>query len=390
MVGKKRVIGMVFLLLFVASFWTSVASKASVKESNDDTKTMTQTYAEKLVGDEVGDIQTILDENSSEHMSFFDMVCQLLSGKYPFSAQGIKMMVKNCVKEYYKSDLNVWKKCLMLAIFSALFGALTQLLSYEQVGQNADFVVRALVGTILVSVVNPLLSSAEEMLSLVIDFMEALMPVFFMSSLAANGSATASAGYEIVLLVIGLVNVLMSRILLPVIRLYFYSSIINWLFADGKMGNFTEMLEVVIRWGIKGALGVVTGMNAIEGLLLPAIQKVKQNAILKTGEAIPIIGDVASGGAETLFAVFSLIRNAVGIAGCIVIVVMCLAPIIRLLVFHFVFRLEAAVVQPMGEDIMGKCFVCVAKTAGFLLRMELACILLFLVTILILSYAMSM
>lgn len=74
MVGKKRVIGMVLLLFFVASFWTSVASKASVKESDDDTKTMTQTYAEKLVGDEVGDIQTILDENSSEHMYFFEMV----------------------------------------------------------------------------------------------------------------------------------------------------------------------------------------------------------------------------------------------------------------------------------------------------------------------------
>ena len=154
-----------------------------------------------------------------------------------------------------------------------------------------------------------------------------------------------------------------------------------------KISKIVECLESLIRWGLKGTIGLVLGMHTIQGLLLPAVEEVKKNAVIKAGGAIPVVGDTFTGVAEMVLSVANLMKNAVGVAGVIAMILLCTVPLLKILLYTVVFKITAAVLEPLGEKRICECFHSVATTAGLLLYLEGAALLLFSITILILSSA---
>ena len=205
------------------------------------------------------------------------------------------------------------------------------------------------------------------MLDVLLLYVKALLPVYFMMTAVSNGSGVASGGYELALFVIGLVEFVLGKIVFPAVEIYFVFVLLNHLSKEDRLSKMMEFLELGIGWVLKGLLGIVTGLNVIQGILLPAVQKVKQNTILKTGEAIPVVGDALSGVAETVLSVAVLLRNAIGVAGVVAMLLICAVPMLKLLVYQLVFRLEAAFLQPMGDKRICQCLVGISKTAGLLL-----------------------
>ena len=179
---------------------------------------------------------------------------------------------------------------------------------------------------------------AQQTMDALILFMKALLPVFFLTVATSSGAGTASTMYSNSLLMIGGVEFVIGKVLLPLLEVYFVLSMLNYISKEAKISKLVECLESLIRWGMKGTVGLVLGMHTIQGLLLPAIEEVKNNAILKAGGAIPVVGDTFSGVTEMVLSVASLMKNAVGIAGIIALILLCAIPIIKILLYTLIFK----------------------------------------------------
>ena len=107
--------------------------------------------------------------------------------------------------------------------------------------------------------------------------------------------------------------------------------------------------------------------------------------MLKTGKAIPVLGDTFESVSETFFSIASLLKNAVGLSGIVCIILLCAAPVLKLLVYTVVFKLGTAILQPVSEKRIWNCLNGISNTAGLLLYLEVVCILLFSITIIIVA-----
>lgn len=345
---------------------------------------------EFLDEDEIKELQQMLEEQlPNTSFSMMGYIKQLISGEEPFSITDVGNTIKEAIVEELMANTNLWKQCFFIALIAAFFSNFAMMFQNKQVGETGYYIGVLLLFSLLATAFVGVFSVAEQMLVMVVTFMKMLLPVYFMLTAASSGQGVASGGYQLALMVVALVNFIIKAVLLPVVKIYFFTVLINQLSKEDKFSKFLELLETGIRWTLKALLGLVTGLNAVEGLLLPTIQKVKQNALLKTGEAIPVVGDLFSGVTETVLSVISLLRNAVGVAGVVAMLLLCFIPLVKLLVYAIVFRVEAALLQPMGGGQMCECMTGVSKTAGFLLYLEFVSMLLFGITILILSFSLG-
>lgn len=341
-----------------------------------------------LSSSDFSDVQDILDEHISQTgFSFWDSVNRLSNGENTIEISDILAEAKEVIQEEIKTNKNLWLQCFSIAIAVGIFSNFSMIFKNYQVGETGFYIGYLMLFALLFTSFYSMFRVAEQTMDGLILFMKALLPVFFLTVAASNGAGTASSMYQNSLLMIGGVELVIGKVLLPFLEIYFVLSLLNYVSKETKLSKLVECLEGIIKWGLKGTVGLVLGMNTIQGLLLPAMEEVKKNAILKTGGAIPVLGDTFTGVAETVFSVARLMKNAVGIVGIIGMLLLCAVPILKVALCTLVFKVTSAVMEPLGEKRVCECFHGAAATAGMLLYIECSSLLLFSITILILASA---
>ena len=184
-----------------------------------------------------------------------------------------------------------------------------------------------------------------------------------------------------ILLLIYMVELVIQSILIPLVQMYLMVRILNHLSPEGYLSKFGELLKTVLVWSLRVLLGAVMGMNLVQGLLNPAIDSVKRSVLTRGGEAIPVIGNLVGGTAEVVLGTAKLIQNGIGAAGAIICVIICLAPVIEMFVVMLLYKLTAALIQPISDKRIVGCISSVADGAELLLRILLTSAILFLITI---------
>ena len=128
-------------------------------------------------------------------------------------------------------------------------------------------------------------------------------------------------------------------------------------------------------------LACVTGVSVIQGILSPAIDQVKRSVWTKGAEMLPGIGDAIGGVTEVVLGTAVLIKNAVGMAGAVLSVGICLLPILNMGVLTILYKAMAAVVQPISDKRIVEVLSSMGNACRMLFSIIFTTSILFLVTI---------
>lgn len=191
--------------------------------------------------------------------------------------------------------------------------------------------------------------------------------------------------YEMTLGIITVVDFLLIHIILPLINVYFVLLLANNIMKEDMLSKMSELLEKIISWSLKTVLAGVIGINVIQGLVVPVTDQVKKSILLKTAQAIPGVGSTMRAATESILQASLLIKNAIGVAGLIVIVAICLVPILKLAIYQLIYSFGAAIVQPISDKRILNCINATAKSAKLLMSVVLVAAVLFLFTIVIVT-----
>ena len=128
-----------------------------------------------------------------------------------------------------------------------------------------------------------------------VAFMKVLIPVYCGAiSFTLNFNASA-ATYSIIFAAIYLVEWMMRYLLVPFVKIYVILEFLNHLMEEERFKRLAELIASAVRVLLKIAVSFVLGMNIIQGMIAPAMDKLAENTIAKTMQMIPGIGNVMSG-----------------------------------------------------------------------------------------------
>jgi len=334
-------------------------------------------------------IQRALDEatKGEETLDFGGYVKKLISGEESFSLSSIGKILKGALARELKGNLNSLVKLLTIAVLAAVFTNFSHTFQNSQVAETGFYITYLLMFTILAASFMAAMSMASNTIGSVISFMKALVPAYCVSIGFCIGSGTSVLFYEAVLILITTVDIVLIKVILPLIGIYMMAVLGNHLTHEDLLSKLSELLATIIKWGLRTLLAVVVGFGTVQALITPAVDQVKRSALMKMSSAIPGIGSILSGVTETVLGAGVLLKNAIGVAGVIAIVVICLVPILKLAIYVILYKLGAAAIQPISDSRLVACMSAASEAASMLMQTVFVAAVLFEIAITIVAVA---
>ncbi len=199
------------------------------------------------------------------------------------------------------------------------------------------------------------LNTGREAIGNMVGFMQSIIPVL-LTLMTALGSLTSVALlHPVIFISLNLLGTLIRNIVFPLIFCAAILDIVSHvserfqvsrlaeLFRDGSVALITLFLTLFIGiLGIQGVAGAVT-----DGIGL-------RTAKFLTGAFVPVVGGVLSDAVEAVMGCSLFLKNAVGVLGTLTLFFMCALPVVKILSAAVIYRLAAALMQPLGAQRLGE------------------------------------
>lgn len=362
-----------------------------VKAQEKETETIEQLVEEEMKGTfDFRDIDEMLHEiMPGEKMEFGETVMQVLTGKTDLSANLLTRLIEDRLFYEFRAGRKGLIQILLIAIIASLFTNLSGVLRNNQIAEIGFYVLYMLLVSISLHTFQTVMDSASVGIEKLLMFMRALGPVYFLAVALTSGSGTSIIFYQLVLFFIYMIELLVLNFLIPLLHIYMVVKILDHISSESYLSKLAELIESGISWISKTLLAAVIGLNLIQGLIAPAVDSLRRGILQKGVEALPVIGDAIGGTAEVVLGTAVLMKNGIGVAGAIICMVICVVPILQIFGIAFLYKVAAALIQPVSDPRIVGCVSAVGDGSRLLLKLVCMTGLLFLITIAIVAATTS-
>jgi stage III sporulation protein AE len=182
------------------------------------------------------------------------------------------------------------------------------------------------------------------------------LPVL-LTLLVAVGGFTAAAIYQPVVFVsIALIATIIKNIVLPLLLFSAVLVLVSNLSSKFKVSNLAGLIKNVAM-GILGAMSTIfLGVLSIQGVAGAVGDSVTlRTAKFATDAFVPVVGGLFSDALEAIVSSSLLIKNAVGIAGVVVVLGIMIMPLVKILCIALIYKMAGAMIQPVDEGQVSGC-----------------------------------
>ena len=214
------------------------------------------------------------------------------------------------------------------------------------------------------------------------DFSSVLLPVVAVLTAATGSIAGAAARQGATLLFSQLLLIAMDRLLVPLVYAYVAVSCAQAAVDNPGLKKAAELLKGAVTFLLTALLlafvGYLTASGAIAGTVDAAAIKAAKLAISR---AIPVVGGILADASETVLAGAGVLRGAVGVAGLLVVLAICLTPFLRLGLQYLLYKGAGALCATVAQPKLSALIDAIGSAFGLVLGMTGAGALVLLVSL---------
>ena len=336
-------------------------------------------YTEEIDCEEIQKVmEDILEELSFD---FKEAIKMAIQGEDIFSKETILQAITKTIEKAFYTEKATITRVLVIAVVGALIINFSNVFQSGQVADTSFFITYLLLFSALSVSFHNISQTAVLALENLLEFMKVLLPAYFIAVTFATGSATSFVFYEISMMLVIAVEVIFVKIAIPLIHIYFVIRLVNYISKEDYLSKAEELLESGIKWLLRSLLGVATGYNFIQAMVVPVASHLKNSMVVKTVKLLPGIGTAVSSVAESVLGAGILVKNAVGMVGIFVIIMIISIPMIKIGFYCLLYKLGIALIQPVSDKRILECLEGASKGSALLLYVVFAGSVLFLLTI---------
>ncbi len=328
-----------------------------------------------------GEIQMLLDEILGNGTDFKQMVSQGMQGGSVLSWERLGILLQKIFLEELLAQKQLWLHILILAIASAVLLHFADVFQNKNVSRISFCMIYMILFLLLITSFQSSMGIAREVLAHVRDFMTVLAPSYFLAMTFTSYITSAGVYYEFLLLLIAGMRLFTERFILPCIEVYVLLVLANHLSKEERLTRFTELAGMVVEWSLKAVLALVMGFHLIQGVITPAADAFRNTTVSQSLEMVPGVGDMSGSVADMVFGSAMLIKNGIGAAALVALILICLVPLVKLAVIMVVYYALAAILQPVADERITECLSGMGNGVRLLLQAVFTVLVLFLLTI---------
>ncbi|BDR86917.1 stage III sporulation protein AE [Clostridium tetani] len=274
-----------------------------------------------------------------------------------------------------ETSIKLMSIIVIIAIICTLITNLEMAFSNESLSNIAYFACYSLLIVIMARSFYLGVDLARVTIERMSNFMLILIPVLIMILFSVGGVAEAAVMDPVIIVSINVASKIFAKILIPLISMVFVLQFVNNITEEYKIDKLTKLLNQIALWGQGILMTVFIGIMTIRGITSKTLDKVvAKTAKYAVDNFIPVVGKCLSDAVSTMAGYSVLLKDAISGLGLIMLIVMVSFPTIKLLINAFVYKLTAALIEPIGDKrlinsissagdsliLISSCVICVS------------------------------
>lgn len=361
-----------FIILIVLLF--TIIFNSNVKASIDEISDIKESK-------EIEELYDYISNMKSEYEILNDMNVKKYIENSMKTGEGdlsIKKIGKTLIGFLFKelaTSIKLMSVIVIIAIICSLITNLEMAFSNESLSNIAYFACYSLLIVIMARSFYLGVDLARVTIERMSNFMLILVPVLVMLLFSVGGVAEAAVMDPVVIISINLASKIFAKILIPLISMVFVLQFVNNITEEYKIDKLTKLLNQIALWGQGILMTVFIGIMTIRGITSKTLdQVVAKTAKYAVDNFIPIVGKCLSDAVSTVAGYSVLLKDAISGLGLVMLIVMVSFPTIKLLINAFVYKLTAALIEPIGDKrlvnsissagdslvLISSCVICVS------------------------------
>ncbi|MEW5567559.1 stage III sporulation protein AE [Rossellomorea marisflavi] len=252
---------------------------------------------------------------------------------------------------------------ILLTIFSMFLQSLQNAFEGGNVSKVAYGIVFMVLIIIALNSFHVAIDYTYEAITTMVNFIIALIPLLLALIAASGGLISAAFFHPVIIFLMNTSGLLIKNVVLPLLFLSTLLSIVSTLSTHYKV---TQLAQLLRTWSI-GLLGafmtIFLGVISVQGTTAAVSDGVSiRTAKFVTGNFVPVIGRMFTDATDTVISASVLLKNTVGIAGVAIILLIAAFPAIKILMIAFIYKLAAALLQPLGGGPVIECLDTISKS----------------------------
>lgn len=344
----KALIITLALALFLTCAGPASAQEESIWNSRPIQESL-QAQLEALDLDQLLRFTEYVDEDFRELLPSLDLRDLAAGSAARSPGDLLQRLLRSFLREVYLS-MNLLRQLAVIGILAALLERLSGSFGSQMVVDLAFAVCFLILVLLGLQSFSTAAGAAQEAVRTMVEFMHSLLPMLSTLLVAVGGITSAAVFHPLLWALVSTLASLVQRLLLPLILLSTAFSLISQ-FSSGlafpKLGGLFRQAVITIL----GIMFIVfSGFMVVRGAIAPIADGISlRTAKYLTKTLIPIAGGMFADAVEVVVGGSLLIKNAVGVFGLAMILLLVAAPLLKLVAMVFVYKLVGALLEPLCD-----------------------------------------
>jgi stage III sporulation protein AE len=377
---RKIWIALLALLLLAATAVPVYAADGDEEQLEQEWRVqMQESIEEQLQTLDLSEMENALlelDQSSKDSLGSYSvrqMIVDIANGEMPFSAGDLLSMLGKLFLGKAAGSWVLLLKAVVLALLCSLLTHMRSSFGGQGASEAGYFVCYMLIMVILVQTLVSSIAIGTEAIGTMVSMMQGALPVLLLLLTALGGAVSASVFQPAAVFLTGTIATIFKNAVLPVVLTSGVFTIVSNISEQIQTKRLSSLLRSGCKWLVGAVLTVYVAVIALQGLGAASIDGISIRTMKYTIDRfVPIAGGMISDTMDTFLASSLIVKNATGIAFLVICMATLAAPVVQILANVFLFRVAAAVLEPVSDKRLVDCMYELSDVLVLLLVIVLA------------------
>lgn len=303
-----------------------------------------------------------------EYPDFASVFEKLLSMRFTEAAEEIGNWMMHVALQGVLSSKLFIGELIGILIFSAIFSNISTSFQLYGVSDSGFFISYLITFSIIFTNFMTMTSLFKNTVTLLFSFLKVLLPVYTLAVSLTGNLSTGVVFYEYFMVLVLLLNLVCIQVFLPLLEYYFLLELINCFSKKQNISRLCEGMYLLLSKGVQILFFLFFGFHLIEMLIAPSFDTAKNSVVNKMVGLIPGAGSVVQSVTGTVLGSALIIKNALGAACIIFLLLFLFLPLIKLLLYVFCYFLLSVILEPVIDERFTRCISAAAKCGMLMIK----------------------
>ncbi|WP_062104713.1 stage III sporulation protein AE [Bacillus niameyensis] len=353
-----QILHRILILCFLFLFATVQAEAMEQSPEGDELEGTLGRYMNDLGLDELSDHWEMIMDKYGNYLpeSKRGSLIDFMNGDKSFSITGWLNGIIAFIVQEISLNVKLLGSLMLLTIFSMFLQTLHNAFEKGAVSKVAYSIIFMVIIIIALNSFRVASEYAIEAINSMSQFILALLPLLLALIASSGGITSAGFFHPVLVFLVNISSLIIKNAVLPFLFLSTLLSVANTLNTELKVSQLAGLLKKT-SIGILGVfITILLGVISVQGTATAVADGVAiKTAKFVTGNFVPVVGKMFTDAADTVLSASVLLKNTLGIAGVVIVLLLAAFPAIKILVISFIYKLSAALLQPLGDGPVISC-----------------------------------